>query len=107
MKAEYRLDHMREGPVSDVMQQRRNSDCRLRMLRDVVREAQLRNEPLREVKRAQAVSKPRMLRRLISKIRQPKLAYPPQPLKLRRIDQPNNKPPLIRVRIDTNDVVHR
>src|SRR4051794_13544892 len=59
------------------------------------------------MKRSKTMSEPRMLGRLIGKIRQPQLPDPPQPLKLRRIDQRNNKPPLIRVGVDTDDVMDR
>lgn len=49
----------------------------------------------------------RMLRRLIRKIRQPKLPYPPQPLKLRRVNQTNYELSLVRVSIYADDIMNR
>jgi hypothetical protein len=48
-----------------------------------------------------------MLSSLIGKIRQPQLPHPPQPLKLRRIDQPRDQPTLSRPRLDPYYVMNR
>ncbi len=48
-----------------------------------------------------------MLGRLIGKIREAELADPPQTLKLGRVDERDDEPPLIRIGIDTNDVMNR
>ncbi len=105
VKTEYRLDHMREGPVTDVVQERRDSNRCLNPFRDVMRDPQFRNESLGEVKRSKAVRKSRMLGRLVCKVRETELSDPPQPLKLRRVDQRNDKPSLRRVGIDTDNVM--
>ena len=71
-----------------------------------MRDPQLRNESLGEMKRSKAVRKSRMLGRLIRKVREPKLSDPPQPLKLRRVDKRDDESPLSRVGVDTDDVVN-
>jgi hypothetical protein len=40
-------------------------------------------------------------------MRQPELPNPPQPLKLRRIDQSDQEPPLSRISLNAYDVVYR
>jgi hypothetical protein len=51
--------------------------------------------------------KTRMLRRLICEMRQPELANPPQPLKFRRINQPNQQLAFLAVGNEANYIVNR
>ena len=91
MKPEYRFDHVRKRTVPDVVQQRRDANRGLVILRNVIFRAKPVQHPPREVKRPERMRKPRVLGALICKIRQPQLTYPPQPLKLRRVDQACNQ----------------
>ena len=77
------------------------------LARDLVFPRELVENPRRQMKRTQTMRKPRMLSRLISEIRQPQLPHPPQPLKLRRIDQLHQQPTLNRIRVDIDYVMDR
>src|SRR5580765_165852 len=90
MKIEDRLNYMRKRPVPDVMKEGSDPNGSLSLIRNLIAEPQFRDHSRRQMKRPQAVRKPRMLRRLIGKIRQPKLPDPPQPLKFGRVDQPDD-----------------
>jgi hypothetical protein len=59
------------------------------------------------MKRTQTMRKPRMLRRLICKMRESELANTAQTLKLRRINQTNQQFALIRIGFETNNIVNR
>ncbi len=59
------------------------------------------------MKRAKAVRKTRMFRRLISEMRQTELANPPQTLKFRRVNQTDEKPSGCRIGFQANDIMNR
>src|SRR5262245_24541225 len=107
MKPEYRLDHVRERPVTDIVDQGRDPHGRLVPVVDLIAKAQLCDHPRRQVKCAEAVRKSRVLCRLICEIRKPQLPDPPQPLKLRRIDESDDQPALGSVGIYPDNVVYR
>jgi hypothetical protein len=48
-----------------------------------------------------------MLRRLVSKISQSQLPHPPQPLKLRSIDQPPDQLTAVGTEVNPNYIVNR
>ena len=56
---------------------------------------------------SERMRKTRMLRRLVRKMCQSKLANPPESLKLGRIDEPSDQRPFGRVGSQTNDVMNR
>src|SRR5689334_20250035 len=107
MKAENRFDDVRKRPMPDVVEQRGGANCRPVFVRYLVFFSQPLKYPRSKMQRSETMRKPRMFRRLISKIRQPQLPDPPQSLKLRRVDQRNQQPPLVGSGIDTNYIMNR
>lgn len=59
------------------------------------------------MQRAEAVRKARMFRRLIGKMRQTELFYPPQTLEFSRVDEANEKFSFVRIGLQANNVVNR
>src|SRR5687767_13162384 len=107
MKPENRFDDVRKRAVSDVVQQRRAAHGKLCFAGNLVAQIEFRQNPRRQMKRAQRMCKARMFRRLISKMRESELADSPQALKFRRIDETRKKPSFRRIGLQTNDIVNR
>lgn len=89
------------------MQQRGNSDGGLYLIRNLIGKTEFRDSAGREVKCSKAVGKPRMFGRLIRKIREAKLPYPPQPLKLGRVNERDHESALVRIGVNANNIVNR
>ena len=107
MKIEYRFERVRKRAVPDVVQKRGNQDRRPRLVGNFIFAAELVENSRREMHRAEAVRKARMLRRLVSEMRQAELFYAPKTLKFSRVDQPREQLSFVAVRLDADDVVNR
>lgn len=70
MKFEDRFENMRKRAVSDIVQKRGALDGNARVGRNFIIQTEFRQDSRRQMKRAQTVRKARMLRRLISEMRQ-------------------------------------
>jgi len=56
---------------------------------------------------SERMREPGMLRRLVGKIGEAELAYPPEPLEFARVDERYDELPFGRIRIDADNVVNR
>ncbi len=73
--------------MPDVVKHRGNPHGEIGIGFDLVPDPQPVESPRGQVKRPKRMSKSRVFGRLIGKISQSELTYPPEPLELRRVDQ--------------------
>jgi hypothetical protein len=73
--------------VSDIVKESGDANGSLILLGDPIGGSQAGNDPSGEMESSQRMRKARMLGSLISKMREPELTDPAQPLKFRSIDQ--------------------
>ena len=107
MKIQDRLDNVRKRSVAYVVKKGGDSNRGLNFIRNVIAKSQLCYHSSCQVKRPKRMRKPGMLSCLIRKIRQPELADPAKPLKLRRVDQPDDKLSFIGFRVYANYIMNR
>jgi hypothetical protein len=93
--------------MPDIMKQSRDPHGKRIVVRYLIFAAQPVKDPSRQMKRPEAMSKSRMLRRLIRKKRQPQLPHPPQPLKLPRINQPPHQLAPIPGKVNPDNIMNR
>ena len=89
-----------------VVQQRGDTDGRPVLATDPILRPESVEYARREMKCAQTMRKPRMLRRLIRKIGKPKLPNPSEPLKFGSIDKTRYKAAFRRPDLNPNDVMN-
>src|SRR5690606_36696811 len=115
MEIEDRFNDVRKRTVTDVVQKRRNPDRGPVAVIYFIAVGEFGEDPGREVKSSQTVRKSRMLGPLISKVSQPQLPDPPQPLRFGCVDQPEDEPThrtvcphadTIMYRVSVNSLLH-
>jgi hypothetical protein len=105
MKVEYRFQDMRKGPMTNIMQQRRNTYRKILIIGDFVCPPQFVQDPRSNMHDAKRMCKSGMFGALVGKVGQTKLTDTSQTLEFGSVDQSRKERTVGFIRFEADDIV--